>query len=233
MLRKPVVRIALVLSVLLLAGIAALAGAGHHGIVTSNNGRMSIATQGPSHVTPWNNSSDAALITIAGNLSKYPFGTYFCCYGYTISGPDSFLGAAYWVAVPFTPTSNYLVKKVQASVAWGYNGPNGVTLSLNADAGGVPGAVIAGGDIVNLGGFGNCCQLAVGTGPGGVPVTSGTQYWVVVSTSSTFDTTYDAWAFNSTDMRETYPLASYSSTNGFWSAGTGLLPGYAVLGTQQ
>ncbi len=50
--RKPVVRIVLVLSVLTLAGIVALAAAGHHGIVTSQDGRMTIASQGPSHVTP-------------------------------------------------------------------------------------------------------------------------------------------------------------------------------------
>jgi len=225
--RKPVVRIVLVLSVLTVAGIVALAAGGHHGIVTSQDGRLSIATNGPSHVTPANMEPESDLKIIAGNLSQYPYGVYFCCYGYTISGPDSFLGTAYWSAVPFTPSANYTVERIRASVAWGSNGANGATLSLNADANGVPGAALASFDATNLGTFGDCCLVAVAKT--GVPVTAGTQYWVVVSTDASTDDTFDAWDFNSTDQRS-YPLASYSSSSGVWTAGEGLLPGYRVLG---
>jgi hypothetical protein len=63
----------------------------------------------------------------------------------------------------------------------------------------------------------------------GVTVNAGTQYWLVVSTDTSTEDTFDAWAFNSTDMRETYSFAAYNSTNG-WQASGGLLPGYAVLG---
>lgn len=227
--KKPVVRIALVLSVLTLAGIAALAAAGRHGIVTSQDGRMSIAQRTPSHITPWKEPSEASLTKIAGNLSQYPFGTYFCCYGYTITGPQSFLGTAYWVAVPFTPSAAYSVKKIEASVGFAGDGTNGVTLSLNADAGGIPGAALASGNLTNLSDYGECCTLVVAQGPGGVPVNAGTQYWVVVSTSASTATTFDAWAFNSTDMRS-YSFASYNSTTGTWGASDGLLPGYAVYG---
>jgi hypothetical protein len=226
--RKPVVRIVLVLSVLTLAGIIALAAAGNHGIVTSQDGRMSIATKGPSHVSPWLEPA-AGLTTIAGNLSKYPFGVYFCCYGYTITGPQSFLGTAYWAAVPFTPSANFHVKALEASVGWGGDGANGATISLNADAGGVPGAALASANVTGLGSFGSCCTVAIGKDPAGVPVSQGTQYWLVVSTSATTNTTFDAWAFNSTDMRS-YPVAFYNSTSGVWGASSGLLPGYAVLG---
>ncbi|MFZ0284084.1 MAG: choice-of-anchor R domain-containing protein [Terriglobales bacterium] len=231
MVRKPAVRIVIVLSVLTLAGIAALAAAGHHGIVTSQDGRMSIAQHGPSHVTPFNQPA-TELATIAGNLSKYPYGTFFCCYGYTISGPDSFLGAAYWVAIPFTPTANYKASRIEVAVGWGGEGVNGVTVSLNADSNGLPGSVIASIDKTGLSDYGDCCQLVVAGGGSGATVNQGTQYWVVVSTDASTETTFDAWAFNSTDMRA-YPFASYSSTNGFWSASDGLLPGYAVLGTVQ
>lgn len=225
--RKPAVRIVLVLSVLTLAGIVALAAAGHHGIVTSQDGRMSIATHAPSHVTPWQTPEAEGLTTIAGNLSKYPYGTYFCCYGYTISGPESALETAYWVAIPFTPSANITVKAVEVSVGY-IEGVNGVTLSLNADSNGLPGSALASLDVKGLQNYGDCCSLAVAKG-GGLPVNGGTQYWLVVSTDASLATTFDAWAFNSTDMRA-YPFASYSSTNGFWSASDGLLPGYAVLG---
>ncbi len=226
MVRKPAVRIVLVLSVLALAGIAALAAAGHHGIVTSQDGRMIIAKQGPSHITAFH--QPAGLTTIAGNLSKYPNGVFFCCYGYTISGPDSFLNSAYWDAIPFTPTSNMTVKEVEVSVGWGGSGTNGVTVSVNLDANGLPGTALATLNATGLSDYGDCCQLVVARSGTGLPVTQGTQYWVVVSTSTSTENTYDGWAFNSTDMRS-YPFASYSTANG-WTKSDGLLPGYAVLG---
>jgi|SRR5580704_7520923 hypothetical protein len=223
--KKPVVRIVLVLSVLTLAGIVALA-AGSRGIVTTQDGRMTIATHGTTHVTPY--VEPAGLTTIAGNLSKYPFGVFFCCYGYTISGPQSTFGEAYWVAVPFTPSANYTVKALEASVGFA-GGVNGVTLSLNADASGLPGPALASANVTNLEGFGECCTLAIGKDSAGVSINQGTQYWLVVSTSTSTATSFDAWALNSTDMRS-YSFAAYNSKTGAWGNSGGVLPGYAVLG---
>jgi hypothetical protein len=80
----------------------------------------------------------------------------------------------------------------------------------------------------SLGNFGDCCVLAVVTDTG-VPVKKGKPYWVVVSTDAKSATTFGAWAFNSTDMRETVNLvAGYS--DGTWTSGTGLQAGFAVLG---
>jgi hypothetical protein len=229
--RKPIVRIALVLSILALTGVAALSAAGsHHGISLTQDGRFSIATHGvPSHFTPWH-EPDTTLSVIAGNLSKYPDGVYFCCYGFTVSGPDSFLGAAYWVAVPFTPTANATVNELEASVGWGQNGTEGVTLSLNSDNNGLPGTALFSRNVTTLGDFGDCCTVAAAKDATGVAVTAGTQYWVVASTSTSTDSTYDAWAFNSTNMTySTY--AAYSSTSGTWSTGSFVLPGFQVLGS--
>jgi hypothetical protein len=227
--RKPIVRIAVVLSVLTLVGVVALASAGHHGIVTSQDGRRAIATQGSHQLTPFH-EPNTTLTEIAGNLSRYPYGVYFCCYGFTISGPQSFLGTAYWIAIPFTPTANYTVNQLRASVAWGEDGTEGVTLSLNADSSGLPGSVLFGRNLTTLGDFGDCCTLAVASDATGVPITAGTQYWVVASTSASTATTFDAWAFNSTDMRD-YTYAGYNSTSGTWSTGEDILPGYEVLGS--
>ncbi|HTZ96083.1 MAG TPA: hypothetical protein VMB18_06785 [Terriglobales bacterium] len=230
MLKKPLPRIALVTCLLLIAGMVALAAAGRkNGIVVSNNGRNVIATHPSGHVVA-PPQVPAGLTLIAGNLSKYPFGVYFCCYGDTISGPDSFLGSAYWDAIPFTPTANMTVTKVQASVGWGQNGVNGVTLSINADANGLPGNALGSVDVTGLGDFGDCCQLAqAGGGSQGVPVTAGTQYWFVVSTDTKTETTFDAWAYNTTDMRS-YPSAFYATSNGGWINTEGILPGYAIYG---
>jgi hemolysin-activating ACP:hemolysin acyltransferase len=74
----------------------------------------------------------------------------------------------------------------------------------------------------------------------GIPVTSGTQYWVVVKTNDTkHPTFFGAWAFNSTDMRG-HTIASWcnstggqcGSNNGKWVLFTGALqPAYAVKGS--
>ncbi len=227
MTRTPLSRILVVIVALALIGVAAIAAAGrNHGIVTSADGRYIIATQPSNHITPA--QAEPNLSLIAGNLSRYPNAVFFCCYGLTISGPTSFLGEAYWDAIPFTPTANTTVRQIEVSVGWGFNGANGVTASLNADSNGLPGTALATANLTNLAGYGDCCQLAIARGAA-VPVTAGTQYWVVVSTSNTTTATYDGWAFNSTDMRA-YQFATYSSKAGVWSLVTSLEPGYAVLG---
>jgi len=88
--------------------------------------------------------------------------------------------------------------------------------------------------------YGTCCTLDVGNDKTGIALTGGTQYWIAVTTSS--KTTFaGGWAFNSTDMRGGYPIASYckgpstycgTTDNGKWVAGLSgdPLPAYAILG---
>lgn len=182
---------------------------------------------------------DAKLQTIAGTLSDYPFGTFFCCYGFYITGLKNLLNVVpeYWQAVPFTPSANMTVKEVEASVVWA-EGTNQVVVSLNNDASGLPGSAIQKWTVRNLATIGSCCQLATGKSKTGIPVTQGTQYWLVVSTNSKDQNIFAAWEVNSTDMR-THPFASYcddskqgncNGNSGKWVAVQGLLPGFAVLG---
>jgi hypothetical protein len=229
MFKSPLARVALGLAVLALIGVSALALGNKQGVVTSSDGRLSIATKGPSQFTPTDPDSDAGLTKIAGNLSIYPFGVYFCCYGDTISGPNSELGHTYWAAMGFTPTADATVTRLKASVGF-VAGVNQVVLGLYADSNGIPGTPLfkAATTVGSLGNFGNCCVLAV-VNSKGVSIKAGTPYWVVASTNAKSATTFDAWAFNSTDMRQNVnAVAGY--VDGKWTSGTGLQAGYAVLG---
>jgi hypothetical protein len=193
----------------------------------------------PSKVTKPAVQPDPGLQTIAGTLSDYPYGLYFCCYGDYITGLTNLLNVVpeYWQAVPFTPTANMTVKEVEASVMWD-EGTNAVVLSLNRDSGGLPGKAIHSWNVKNLANLGSCCQLATGKSQTGIAVKKGTQYWLVVSTNSNDSNIFAAWEVNSTDMR-IHPFASYcddskqgtcNGTSGKWYSVEGLLPGYAVLG---
>ncbi len=230
MVKSPVARVLICLAALTLIGVTALAMGSHQGIVTTSDGKHVIATKGPSKFTLADPNSDSGLLTIAGNLSKYPFGVYFCCYGDTIAGPNAGFGHTYWAAQGFTPSANATVTRLKASVGF-VVGVNQVVLGLYADANGIPGKALfkKRTPLNQMGNFGSCCILAVVNDTAGVPVTAGTPYWVVVSTDSNSSTTFGAWAFNSTDMRENVNLVA-GYTDGTWTSGTGLQAGFAVQG---
>jgi len=200
--------------------------------------REVIVKHPPKVITP-GAPHDPSLTTIAGTLSDYPYGVFFCCYTYYITGLTNLLnvGPEYWQAVPFTPAANLTVKEVEASVVWA-EGTNAVVLSLNSDSNGLPGKAIHTWSAKNLAIIGSCCQLAAGKSQTGIAVTKGTQYWLVVRTNSNDTNIFAAWALNSTDMRS-HPFASYcddskqgscNGTRGKWTPVSGVLPGYAVLG---
>jgi hypothetical protein len=239
MVKSPLARILICLAVLALIGVTALALGTKQNFITTNNGRMAIATKGPSAVTPRDINSNAGLNTIAGNLSTYPFGTFFCCFGNTIAkeGSNGFPFTT-WVAIPFTPTADATVTRIEASVGT-FGGTSEFELSLFEDNNGVPGKALKSFHITAPPTYGACCTLDVGNDKAGIPLTAGTQYWIGATTNSK-DVFEGGWAFNSTDMRS-YPIASYckgpsefcgTTNNGKWVAGMSgdPLPAYAVLG---
>ena len=221
---------------LVLGAAASLVAADRSNLILTDKGVM---VKHPSKVITPAQAPDPDLKTIAGTLSDYPYGVYFCCYGFYITGLKNELGVVpeYWQAVPFTPSSNMTVKEVEASVLWD-EGVNEVIMSVNNDSNGLPGTAIEKFTVKNLGTIGSCCTLATGKSKTGIPVTSGTQYWLVVSTNTKDENIFAAWEVNSTDMRS-HPFASYcndkyqgscNGTSGTWQAVDGLLPGFAVLG---
>jgi hypothetical protein len=223
MAKKTAVVLCLVLLVFL--GVGAIASI-KDGFITINGGRQIVFLNMPTAPTAPITEIDTGLQTISGNLNTdNRYGEYFCCLGDAIGGPNS--QRFIWVAVPFTPTANMSVKKVQAAIQH-VIGTNEIVLSINSDSSGLPGSAIATFHVKHLEKGGYCCKLTVGTSTAGIPVTQGTQYWLVVSTDSSSQDFLGGWVFNTTDMRP-YPLAINRLGNG-WKADKGLLPAYAVLG---
>lgn len=199
--------------------------ASKNGIATTQNGRQTTAPAA-GHFLPFNIEHDSDEAVIYNNFSSYPLGVYWCCTGWTISGPNSIIGATYADGMPFTPSSSGTVNKIAVAVGW-VTGANSVTVSLNADAGGVPGAVIGKFDLTGLPGFGTCCVVASKSSSKGAPVTGGTQYWVVVQNSASGTDTWAAW--NDNDTNETNQPFAFDN-NGVWTPTSGILGGFAVFG---
>jgi len=242
MVKSRLVRVLPCLAVLALIGVTALALGTKPSYILTNNGRNAVAAKGPSVITPRSPESDAGLKTIAGNLSTYPYGVYFCCFGNTIAQESSNFPFTSWVAIAFTPAASTTVTRIEAAVGAFSSSDEGtgIQLSLREDNNGIPGKVIKNFSIKTPPIYGTCCVLDVGNDKTGIALTGGTQYWIAVTTSST--TTFaGGWAFNSTDMRGGYPIASYckgpstycgTTDNGKWVAGLSgdPLPAYAILG---
>lgn len=216
----------LCLALVLLASLTASA-AGEDGITTAKDGRQTIAIKPVSPFVPLQSDFAAGLVRIYDNSSRYPLGVYWCCNGWTVSGSGSPTNTTYAEATPFTPSSNATVEKI--AVAVGYvSGTNEVTISLNVDNGSLPGSSLASANVSNLPPFASCCQFEVANFATGVPVTAGTQYWVVVQTTTPTSDTSAAW--NDNDTNQTLqPFAYYS--NGLWQSAEGILGAFAVVGT--
>jgi hypothetical protein len=229
----------IVLSVFCLALLACaslvLMATSKNKFVFSPDGRSVNATEAPSNIIQAP-QKDAKLKTIASNLSTYKNATYFSIWGNTIAQGGSNFPFQVWEAEPFTPTADATVTKIEVSAGRQGGGTAGFELGLYSDANGVPGTKIKSFHVAQLPSYGQCCTLAVANDKAGIPITGGTQYWVVVSTTSK-DTDIYAWAFNSTDMRA-HPAASWcqgsstycGSNSGKWVAYNYVQLGYAVLG---
>ncbi len=168
-------------------------------VIFSQNGRTATATQAPTRITP-TPDEDAGLKTIAGNFSTYKYATYFSVWGETIAQGGSNFPFQTWAAVAFTPTADAMVTKIETSAGRQGSGTAGFELGLWSDSNGVPGKPIESFHVAKLPPYGQCCSISVANDKAGIPVKAGTQYWVVVSTTSK-DIDIYAWAFNSTDMR--------------------------------
>jgi hypothetical protein len=138
-------------------------------------------------------------------------------------------------AAPFTPTANHTVTKVVVGLI---EGDYEVTVSLYSDNNGFPRTALLSRNVKKLDAIG-CCKVEEVGDQAGIPVTAGTQYWVVVSPTGTGSTTYAAWNVNDTNQ-VAGTIAVYCSddqqgscnTNDAWVSSQYYVPAFAVLGSQ-
>lgn len=170
---------------------------------------------------------EQALTTIVSTFNTDPNNAYAHngISAWTISAAGSELGFRSDMAVPFTPSKDYTLKTITVAVTY-FSGTNGVTISLNADAAGLPGAVLRKGSVTNLPAAGTCCTT-VSIGAKGVQVKAGTPYWVVVKTDAKTADTWDGWNYN--NINASGPFA-YNDGRGWALKRKGIWPAFSVTG---
>ncbi len=186
-------------------------------ITTAKNG-ITIRATAPAKTTAQTaktaDEAPAVGTVVYNNFAfDYAKARYWCCYGGLLAGPNSPYGqqhqTAVWQATAFTPTTNITVTSVKLGVAYQSGSFTDVIVTINADDGGVPGSVLSTWKVKKMPVFGSCCQIKTNSLPnGGVAVTAGTQYWIVVGTEADSDF-QGAWNFDSFDQIDAIPNAYY------------------------
>jgi len=199
------------------------AAADQGGPILSQGGRITLiprtSAQHPVAKVP----SDAGLVKIYDNIgSAYPKGTYWCCEGATVSGPNSPGGVEWWNGTSFTPRADHTVTQIRVAIGY-LSGTNEVILSLTNDANGLPGTPIRTWVAKSLPNFGTCCAVVVKTYQAGIPVTKGTRYWITATTNANDADASLAWNVNDTDQMDSHLSAarcegSVCRNNGKWEA---------------
>jgi hypothetical protein len=226
----------LTLVVLVFVSMTACA-AGQDEVVRSKDGRMTFVPRRTSSFTG-SAPSDQGLVTIFDNIGRaYPKGSYSCCDAFTVAGPAQ-SGPEAWQAAAFKPAANHTVTRIEVAV--GLNaGTADVVLSLNHDHNGLPGAAIKTWHLTNLPLAGQCCTVEVKEDAAGIPITAGTQYWLVVSTRKGSDF-QGGWNANDTNQVNSMKTAYYCSgpagvcqNNNQWTIEKSLPgPAFALLGSK-
>ncbi len=154
--------------------------------------------------------SSARASTLFNNLNANPLSKYNCCNSYTIEGSST---AQYFAqGFSFTPSASESVSQVDIALQI-FGGTDSVVVTLNADSGGLPGAVLETWNVSGLPAPATCCTLQ-SLAPG-VPLTltSGTIYWLIATPGAA--DTFAGWNLNNTSS--TGPRAVQSSSGGAFS----------------
>jgi len=212
----------LVSTAFVFAVVTAILAAQNNGVVSGSgttvwgkNARMTFVTESAPSFTK-TTVDDTGLITIFSTLAVgYPKGLYWCCSAYNVMGPSV---GEQWMAEAFTPRANHTVTRIEVAVGFSQGTTNGVVVSLNRDNHGVPGKALKSWNASNLPRLGTCCGLVVKTDSSGIPVSAGTQYWVVLSTNSNELDTVDGWNFDDTNQVDSATVATYPGTHNKWNA---------------
>lgn len=105
------------------------------------------------------------------------------------------------VAMPFRPAADALVRKIQLALTY-ISGTNAATVSIHANAAGLPGEILASLELTDLPAFGSCCEIMKGTiRP--LLVRAGETYWVVATVP---DGARAGWNHNSIGARGVFAI---------------------------
>lgn len=203
------------LSTAALALIATAATAGSQITLSPDNRYVSVAPGKPSHFV--GKFAPPATYKYA-TLDRQKEGAYFCCYGSTVSGPSSSLGAAYGVAEQFTLSAAATVTELFAGVGYfsGSSGDHTVTLTLYADNGSnEPGKMLAQGTGKAKAIFGFCCGVTHAT-ISSTSLKASTPYWVAITTTGVNE---EAAGFQVSDEVDN-PVYTAGTSNGGTTWGT-------------
>jgi hypothetical protein len=188
----------------------------------SADGRMTYFAPGALHnIVPRSHAAPKGMTEIVNTFNDDPNNAYDCCQGWTLSSTGSIVGAKQSIAMPFTPAADTNLRQVVVGIGW-VTGANHVTLSLSADANGVPGDSIKRAQEDDFPVFGTCCEV-VSQPSKPIPLTGGMQYWLVARVTAD---TWAAWNVNNIGMSGPFAF----NPGGGWVASEGPLGAFAVFG---
>jgi opacity protein-like surface antigen len=150
--------------------------------------------------------------------------------GWLILGPNSAFGQEQWVGFPFTPKKASTATQLKAALGYFDSGVNGVNVSINKDASGVPGKAMAQKGVSNLKEWTDPCCDAIKTIKIKATKLSKKQYWVVVGTNKNQLDSEGVWFFAAGDPTGNQ---AYSFDGGVtWATEQVQASAFAVYGTQ-
>src|SRR5579863_226823 len=196
--------------VALIAATAVAVAAGDVQRVTNKQGAFKTAASGR-HAAPLppNTTDDDGLIAIADSFSEYAKSPYWAWSEASVNGPSYSGQPEVWTAAPFTPRADGAATKLEVAAIWSY-GPNGLVLSLDKDARGVPGSAIKAWKLTNLP-QSLCCAVEAVEDKAGLRLRAGAKYWVVLSTDASEAGTSAGWALSELGQIHGATMAQYCS----------------------
>jgi hypothetical protein len=162
---------------------------------------------------PFTSPAGGTTTTIVySSLSKYVKSPYWAWVEAAVNGPSYSGGPEIWTAAPFTPRSNGTAAKIVVAAIYD-SGKNALTLSLNKDASGLPGAAIGSWQLTSLP-QNLCCAVETVSLGAGIRLKARTQYWIVLSTGASETATSAGWALSELGQVHGATVAQYCSDDG-------------------
>ncbi len=226
MVRTLLARIMLCVAVLAFVSVTALA-ATKDGVITINGGKQTVMMNGQHNFHPAA-QRPARLKTIYSNLGSSSTDVYYPDEGWTVSGSSSTVDAEYWIAMPFTPTTNAKVQQIDVAVGYLGGTNQTFTITLANDRRGLPGKAIQSWFYhKGMFDFGDCCALETVKEPKGLAVKAHKKYWIEVTTNSKDADLWGAWLFTYNYAEGTF---AYNLNDGGWETEDSYLTAFDVLG---